>query len=489
MKTKFTAPATLFLLSLFLIINSCKDNNINELRQSPESKRTREIFPLESVAPELYEEITDRYDDYGKVVYSHFKFNPVDDPIEYMPEHLRASFTERNEKVQRENEGLTIRQRLDKLRDANLMNEHIHSLYVDFFEKVGSELEDTDSPVEFWKFLRKYEKELIARPNDEGIGNLLVFSSMMRNFVRYNWEVEEFTKRAVAEQTPFQELKGNAVESTSSSNCFFGLKKTCWYNAVAQSVIDGIADGLKTAVGTASGGVDKEFWKGVKGAGYASAAITFIKETIGAYNNSTCGCGSTVSSCATPTGLRLLIDDCTLSHYFQVMGAGTGASTFKYVTNNNAFLPEYAPGTYCCVDGTSDRTIKVTQANQNSPFRLDVTVYCFDGSKKYYSNSYDLYALTRDPGPVTLSGATNVPFGDTENYTATGTGLVANRNNTWTWSKNWAANSSFTGGQANNDYIRITWGVAITNQAKVYLNSYNACSGITAYRDLTINVY
>jgi hypothetical protein len=114
--------------------------------------------------------------------------------------------------------------------------------------------------VEFWKFLRNYEKQLIARPNDEGIGHLLFFSSMLRNYIRYKWEVDVFTKRAIAEKAHLQGSIGNAVESTLS-NCLFGIKNSCWVNALGQAVITGATAGIGAGIYNAL--TDKLFWAGL----------------------------------------------------------------------------------------------------------------------------------------------------------------------------------------------------------------------------------
>ena len=487
MKTTSKLSTTVTLLSAaltFFLLNGCRDNfqDVNSVpaKSIPivaDPMRTEEIHPLQSLAPELYQPINDRYEDYGKLVYHHYKFNPVSDPIEYLPQEHRAAFTNASEKVRKDFEGLSIKEKIAKLRRDEMINDNISALYTDYFDDLNQEFQSTNSAIELWKFLRANEQALMARPNDEGVGNLLVFSSMLRNHIKYNWEVEEFEKK----------LNVDARARTASSNsfCLFGLSGSCWLNVVTQTVFDAAISGLTVGVNNALN--DKAFFTGVAKAGEASAIVNFLKNSFRAYTSGTCGCGATTTySCGNPTGFRVLVDGCSLVHTFQVIGGGADATNFSYSVQNG-YLPEF--GNVSNVQFTGAKAVQVAQTNPSVPILLTVTVACSNGTVPSYNNSYDLYAIERNPEPITLSGATSVNFNDPTQwtYSAGGSSQIANSNNTLIWSRNWAGQTA--GGGANHDnFLKIRW-IYRTNQARVYLQSQNICSGAQASRELAVNVY
>ncbi|RZM24883.1 MAG: hypothetical protein EOO88_21285 [Pedobacter sp.] len=255
---------------------------------------------------------------------------------------------------------------------------------------------------------------------------------------------------------------------------------------VAQTVFDVATAGLSSGITNALS--DKAFFTGVAAAGYAGLAVGFIKNTVAAYKNSNCGCGSPVPpACATPDGLRLLVDGCSLTHYFQVIGGGTDAGNFHYSVQNGS-LPEYNNAS--SITFTNTRLIKVTQNDPNTPILLTATVACPNGNVPYYSQSYDLYGITRNPEPISLDGAVNINFNDPSDwiYTAgNGGSNTSNTNNKLIWSRNYAGRT-VSGGNDNDNFIKIHWTYR-TNTAKVYLQSQNQCSGVSVYRDLSVNVY
>jgi hypothetical protein len=362
------------------------------------------------------------------------------------------------------------------------MDEESYSIYSKFFKSVNDDLKEAKSVEEVWNLLREKEKGLVSSDPDHGTDALIVFSSMLRNVTKYNWESEEADIDAARLNPKLK--KANA----RMAGCFLGITTSCWGNVLGQTFIDGLTAGIAGGLnpGKDQTGKDKTFWNGLANAGLIGAGINLIKNTYTAYNNASCGCGTTAPVCEEPQGFRLIISDCSLTQSFQIIGGGTSANNFNYSVQNGSF-PEFSNSSN--VVNTGAKLIKVTQTSPNQQILLTGSVVCSTGQVIGKSQYFNIYDLTRDPNPIGISGAVNVNFNDPSNwdYILLNGGDAVNPNNTYIWSRNWAG-QTVAGGANNENYIRIKWTYR-TNMARVYLQSQNQCSGNQAVSELAVNVY
>ena len=436
----------------------------------PELDARAELFDR---APYLYEEVDNPYEVYGRIVYNQLKYNLAEDPIELLPEFKRDKFRKSYDELEKEYGGLDVQEVLLKARDKNLFDDNGYFIFKDFFDGFLNQLDLSADTEEVWKYLVDYEQKL-KKDESSKIARevLLAYSSMLRHLIKYNYEVSEFSNEA-ALSIPNAKVAG--------INCLFGIKISCWTQQAGLSIVGFFASLIGSIINPAAGGL---IWGSIVNAGLATTATTFIKGVGSAYANSTCGCGSTLPACITPTAMRLIIDDCEDVHSWQIYGGGTSPEYFSYSVQNGVF-PEFNDAVN--VGQTLNKLIRVRQLNMSQNVIVTCVVHCTDGSNYAKANSFNVNAVKNGVSDIVFTGATSVPVGDTEKYYVYGATQVSNSNLSYTFYSNFAGQIVETG----PDYAEIKWNVAIshTPYATAYCNVHNSCSGAVGHKNVQVSTY
>lgn len=428
-----------------------------------------------SKAPFLYEKIDEPYENYGRIAYRFLKYRDVLDPVEYLAEPSRITFEENYDRVKKQYEGLSVSEVLEKMKGDGLLTKEAHNLYSKFFNDFFDKISATESVEEVWDYLRNYEKQLQSRADLKGEEEtLLTFSSLFRNYVKFKYEVELLN---ADEKLP----------RSAARTCIFGKRLGCWGEVLGVAVLAGVSVALAAVSGGSSVVAGQVLWLEVIKAGGKAAATSFMKGTERISKEARCSCGGTSPpSCAQPTGLQVLAEDCSGIFSARVLGGGLDP---RYTwTIKNGELTEFndeKDATY-----VPDKLVYIRQIDYNKPVQISLTEHCRDGATRFYDLDREIngYELSRSPYAFTIRGSTSVPLGSTKTYEAYGiSSRSVNLNNSFKLSSNFSGQVVESG----IDWIKVKWNVKSGGgaYATVHGSNTNACNGSMSTYTLRVNVY
>lgn len=290
--------------------------------------------------------------------------------------------------------------------------------------------------------------------------------------IKYNFEVTEFSKEAASKL---------ANARVAGISCLLGIKVSCWGQQAGLSAVTFFATLVGGWVGALA---DAIVWSKIVQNGLTSAATSFIKGMVSSYATSTCGCGTSLPQCTTPTAMRLIIGDCGDEHLWQIVGGGTSPSYFSYTVQNGVF-PEFNNSVN--IGQTMNKTVSVKQINMSQNVIVTCVVHCTNGYQYAKSNSFNVNAVKNGVSNIVFTGVTYVPVGDTERYHVYGTSQASNGKLYYTFDRNFAGQIVATG----PDYVDIKWNVAMSNYpyATAYCTVHNSCSGAQGMHQVLVTTY
>ncbi|WP_439490681.1 hypothetical protein [Algoriphagus sp.] len=462
---------SILLFFLFLIsLGSCKDDGELQPINQNQSETSEKDKILDLLPDYMNNSVIEKYQNSRDIVFYHLLTNPHDPNLYFTDEQLKQMDSYDSEQSRLNlNQKEFAKMKFDEFYEDELISKDGKEIIDDFLLELDQIQNDELTVEETWSFLNKIETGLLSKQNVKEANIILSITSAAKGAL----QIQELTNQGIQDEKARVQL-----------NCIFGLKTSCWINTLSKTLFDSI-------VGSIGAGVkaDDGFWAGVESFGAIGVAISFVKNLFGAITNNNCYCSAAaINACIVPTNFNVIFDACDNTAKFQPYHLGNNNNLITYTISNGVF-PEF--GNAVSIP-TPDRIIVGKQNTNNQQIGISASVICTGGVPQSTGTKYfDLYFLSRSPGPITISGDAIANIGFVERYVIGGTG-TKNSNNNIAVSVNYAGTIVGQGYNSNNAYyVDVSWNILSSgsfNYGTVYATSTNSCSGQVLPVYMNVNV-
>ena len=404
------------------------------------------------------EAVADPYEIQGTMTYEHFKYRfAANTPDQYFAHEIRAALVARMDSISQAYEGTPLSNRLSAYLNEGILTQHEYDLQNSLLQMLDAQENSDLSFGQMWYLIRNWEVQTLNNTlipeKDKQLS--LATASVLRNFIKYKYESGE-------------------LAADRADGCFLGRKTSCWGKYLTNVLLDT----LKAAIGVLiPGGATFVILKKAIAKSFGTTSLIGLVKL---YLNDDCKCddetGPEVPPCAPPKGISIIPVNCDANsaQLFRAWGQGSSPGLFQWViTQGEAVDFPSNPNNPI----TAGPEIRIRQTDPNVPVVIAVAVSCNGNNPPTENLPFNIPVLINSPGTMIVTGAGNVPLGDTETYYFNGT---------WLTHPNavlHAFGPSYHGSIVSSTLssVRVKWNVAAGqyNPASVYATSRNICSNLT----------
>jgi hypothetical protein len=475
MKVEFKTWQFITILSLFSL-NGCQKND-NQVFYPTYAKEEKSVLRNESYKEsEDYlvfsnDVIEEDYEVYGKIAYEHMKSKAgIINPLSYVSEIWKNDLEKSLKKINEEEQGKDYSTIINECIESQYISSKEGAVFLEFSKEFKNKLEDGTiySFASLWNTLRKLEsglKENLELNADEK-SFVLATSSIIRNMAKYEYEGSVLS----------EQLSGLIGSDDRAGDCLWGIKKSCWADAILKAVAEGFKAGVtSTLLNNNNQFFDTDFWNAFKVWGIFGAIVNVLTNTL----NPLCKCDPLPgATCGKPIGIDIIVEDCDIEivAVARIVGINPNSTTWT-ITNGRAVDFSVNNPAFLQVVGT---TMRISPIDPSLPTTIAVGNNC-PGTTTLGSSTfaYNIRNIVRDPGLVVITGPSTTSVGQVNNYSFNGTALTSiNANNTL------LSGCSFHGTVVSSgpSFIDVKWTTSTGGGAygggSAYINSTsrNACS-------------